>query len=307
MLDHAFLFGVPVEAHHRARPACDGGAGLAAIFEVAGEAFDVDTTNVEQPLLVLPAPGGELAQIQHVVLAGEATVSGQKNEQRDVLNLAEHRLKHLDRGRCRTGHGPNLHWHWPEASTTARTAPLAGGAHCTTPEATVGSPPPRCRYGWVAWGVSTTFCTTRSVRFGTPEWTTCSDGHGPRPSIMIGGGGEQKTWRFGARYADACNLFAASPDEVAHKLDVLRSHCDEAGRDPSSIHKTILYVQPTLATGDVDGFLTDMEAYAAIGTRGGHRHAHIRPPRPVDRGRRRQGHVPTRRARLLTPHPEEKP
>jgi F420-dependent oxidoreductase-like protein len=87
----------------------------------------------------------------------------------------------------------------------------------------------------------------------------------PRPSIMIGGGGEQKTLRFVARYADACNLFASSPDEVAHKLDVLRSHCDDAGRDPSSIRKTILYVQPTLATGDVDGFLTDMEAYAAVG------------------------------------------
>jgi F420-dependent oxidoreductase-like protein len=87
----------------------------------------------------------------------------------------------------------------------------------------------------------------------------------PRPSIMIGGGGEQKTLRFVARYADACNLFASSPDDVAHKLDVLRSHCDDAGRDPSSIRKTILYVQPTLATGDVDGFLTDMEAYAAVG------------------------------------------
>jgi F420-dependent oxidoreductase-like protein len=87
----------------------------------------------------------------------------------------------------------------------------------------------------------------------------------PRPSIMIGGGGEQKTLRFVARYADACNLFASSPDEVAHKLNVLRSHCDDAGRDPSAIRKTILYLQPTLATGDVDGFLTDMEAYAAIG------------------------------------------
>jgi F420-dependent oxidoreductase-like protein len=87
----------------------------------------------------------------------------------------------------------------------------------------------------------------------------------PRPRIMIGGGGEQKTLRLVARYADACNLFASSPDEVAHKLDVLRAHCDDAGRDPSSIHNTILYVQPTLVSGDVDGFLTDMEAYAAIG------------------------------------------
>jgi F420-dependent oxidoreductase-like protein len=87
----------------------------------------------------------------------------------------------------------------------------------------------------------------------------------PRPSIMIGGSGERKTLRFVAQYADACNIFASSPDEVAHKLDVLRAHCDDLGRDPSLVRKTILYVQPTLATGDVDGFLTDMEAYAAIG------------------------------------------
>ena len=48
----------------------------------------------------------------------------------------------------------------------------------------------------------------------------------PRPRIMIGGGGEQKTLRLVAQYADACNLFGP-PDEVAHKLDVLRRHCDD--------------------------------------------------------------------------------
>src|SRR5262245_27986049 len=99
MLDHAFVFGVPVEAHRRAQPACNGGAGLAAILEVAGDAFDVDMTNVEQPLLVLPAPGGEPAQIQRVGLASEATVPGQETAQRSLLNLAEHRPVRLDRGR----------------------------------------------------------------------------------------------------------------------------------------------------------------------------------------------------------------
>ena len=53
----------------------------------------------------------------------------------------------------------------------------------------------------------------------------------PRPRILIGGGGERKTLRLVAQYADACNLFGG-PDEVAHKLDVLRRHCDAVGRDP---------------------------------------------------------------------------
>src|SRR5262249_39729988 len=52
---------------------------------------------------------------------------------------------------------------------------------------------------------------------------------GPPPPIMIGGGGEKKTLRLVAKYADACNLFPG-PD-LAHKLDVLRAHCDAEGRD----------------------------------------------------------------------------
>ncbi|HET6954078.1 MAG TPA: LLM class F420-dependent oxidoreductase [Acidimicrobiales bacterium] len=87
----------------------------------------------------------------------------------------------------------------------------------------------------------------------------------PHPPILIGGGGERKTLRLVARYADACNLFAASQEEVAHKLGVLRSHCEDVGRDEASIRKTILYLGPALATGDVDGFLTDMAGYADLG------------------------------------------
>ena len=53
----------------------------------------------------------------------------------------------------------------------------------------------------------------------------------PRPPIMIGGGGEKKTLRLVARYADACNVFATSPADVARKLDVLREHCAAEDRD----------------------------------------------------------------------------
>ena len=58
-----------------------------------------------------------------------------------------------------------------------------------------------------------------------------------RPRILIGGAGERKTLRLVAKYADACNLFD-SP-EMAHKLDVLREHCEREGRDYDEIEKTV--------------------------------------------------------------------
>jgi probable F420-dependent oxidoreductase len=57
--------------------------------------------------------------------------------------------------------------------------------------------------------------------------------------VLIGGGGEKKTLRLVARYADACNLFPG-PD-LARKLDVLRAHCDAEGRDYESITKTCYF------------------------------------------------------------------
>lgn len=63
----------------------------------------------------------------------------------------------------------------------------------------------------------------------------------PHPPIMIGGMGEQKTLRLVAQYADACNLFArAGSDVLAHKLDVLRRHCEAVGRPYEEIEKTSL-------------------------------------------------------------------
>ena len=85
--------------------------------------------------------------------------------------------------------------------------------------------------------------------------TICSpppDQLAPSP-ILIGGSGERKTLRLVARYADACNLFASSPDEVAHKLDVLARHCEAEGRDPATIERTILAMSNPL--DDPDGFV----------------------------------------------------
>src|SRR5215475_4464957 len=60
----------------------------------------------------------------------------------------------------------------------------------------------------------------------------------PHPPILIGGGGERKTLRLVAQYAQACNLFAG-PD-LEHKLDVLRGHCDVVGRNYDDIEKTVM-------------------------------------------------------------------
>jgi len=85
----------------------------------------------------------------------------------------------------------------------------------------------------------------------------------PRPPILIGGGGERKTLRLVAQYADACNLFGTTPEQIRHKLEVLRAHCDAVGRDYEAIRKTIIgRVDPS---GDVSPFLSEMEQYAALG------------------------------------------
>ena len=60
----------------------------------------------------------------------------------------------------------------------------------------------------------------------------------PHPPILIGGAGEKKTLKLVARYADACNIAAYSLAETARKLDVLRQHCANEGRDYDEIEKT---------------------------------------------------------------------
>lgn len=85
----------------------------------------------------------------------------------------------------------------------------------------------------------------------------------PHPPIMIGGSGEKRTLSLVAQYADATNLLSWQPDEVAHKLDVLRGHCDDLGRDYDEIEKTIIVGDEPLA--DPDGFRRNMEAFSELG------------------------------------------
>ena len=56
---------------------------------------------------------------------------------------------------------------------------------------------------------------------------------------MIGGGGEKKTLRLVAQYADACNVFG-SPEMIARKYRVLDEHCAAVGRDPAEIERSTL-------------------------------------------------------------------
>jgi F420-dependent oxidoreductase-like protein len=61
----------------------------------------------------------------------------------------------------------------------------------------------------------------------------------PHPPILVAGGGEKKTLRLVAQYANACNLYGA-PETIRAKLAILRQHCAALGRDYDSIEKTII-------------------------------------------------------------------
>jgi alkanesulfonate monooxygenase SsuD/methylene tetrahydromethanopterin reductase-like flavin-dependent oxidoreductase (luciferase family) len=75
------------------------------------------------------------------------------------------------------------------------------------------------------------YYTTRAVRNDPPPLQA-------RLPLLIGGGGERKTLRTVARYADMCNL-GGGFENVRHKDEVLRRHCAEVGRDEAEIERTV--------------------------------------------------------------------
>jgi F420-dependent oxidoreductase-like protein len=86
----------------------------------------------------------------------------------------------------------------------------------------------------------------------------------PHPPIIIGGGGEKKTLRLVAQYADACNLFNG-PD-LERKLGILRSHCEAVGRDYDEIHKTVYYSFDVGAAGErVGSTVAELERLGKLG------------------------------------------
>jgi F420-dependent oxidoreductase-like protein len=98
----------------------------------------------------------------------------------------------------------------------------------------------------------------------------------PRPRIMIGGSGERKTLRLVAKYADACNLFPGP--EIAHKLDVLRGHCEAEGRDYDTIEKTTtMSFDPSAGA---DGFVDQLRPLHEVGITAVH--LYVPGPEPLE-------------------------
>jgi len=76
------------------------------------------------------------------------------------------------------------------------------------------------------------------------------------PPILIGGGGERRTLRMVARYADLSNWFGP-PEQMPHKLEVLERHCEEVGRDPTTILRTATPPVVLVANHHEDAALLD--------------------------------------------------
>ncbi|MEO1935380.1 MAG: LLM class flavin-dependent oxidoreductase, partial [Myxococcales bacterium] len=79
--------------------------------------------------------------------------------------------------------------------------------------------------------------------------------------IMIGGGGEKKTLRMVAQYADESNLICET-DEIPRKLEALAGHCERLGRDRSEITVTKLMMVAVAPT--MEELEADMDAIGKI-------------------------------------------
>lgn len=88
----------------------------------------------------------------------------------------------------------------------------------------------------------------------------------PWPPFVIGGGGEQLTLRVVARYADIWNGHVENPDTdidtLRHKIEVLRGHCAEIGRDPDEIE---ISVQTRINYDDLDATVRALQAVVGAG------------------------------------------
>jgi F420-dependent oxidoreductase-like protein len=80
--------------------------------------------------------------------------------------------------------------------------------------------------------------------FAGTHFTLTQARNEPRPvqaklPIWIGGGGEKRTLKIAAKYADGWNVPFVSPEQFGHKNAVLDQHCDTVGRDPRDVRRAI--------------------------------------------------------------------
>jgi len=102
----------------------------------------------------------------------------------------------------------------------------------------------------------------------------------PPPELLIGGGGEKKTLRIVAKHADWMNISHITPDDYAHKLDILKQHCLDVGRDYDQIKKSVwVYINLAASgktpekydgdrfvlTGDQDHVLSELQRFINAG------------------------------------------
>jgi F420-dependent oxidoreductase-like protein len=93
--------------------------------------------------------------------------------------------------------------------------------------------------------------------------TICQPQPVRRPPILIGGGGEKKTLRLVAQYADVWNSADSEIDVLTHKIDVLTRHCETVGRDVAEIRKTVGFFEDPFE--NLDGYLRKLERFSELG------------------------------------------
>jgi len=98
----------------------------------------------------------------------------------------------------------------------------------------------------------------------------------PRPPLVVGGNGERYTLRTVARWADEWNYPGRDPDELRHKREVLRRHCDDLGRDPGAI-ATSVHLFP-----DQDRAAMAAEARALVAAGADHLILYLAPGYPAE-------------------------
>src|SRR5438132_8125118 len=91
------------------------------------------------------------------------------------------------------------------------------------------------------------------------------------PKILVGGGGEQRTLRIAAKHADMTHWFPLGMDVLRHKDEVLVRHCEEIGRDPSTIERTmatpvLLAANEQEAKATLEAVLPERRPFVKIGT-----------------------------------------